>query len=67
MTAFPEQVTEQERTDDFEELCGGVASAQRLFSIWKNCWPPNKVVGFRKRAEQEGFTKAQVDALLELQ
>ncbi len=59
--------TEQERTDAFEELCGGVYNSQRLFSIWKNCWPPNKAASFRKKAEREGFTEAQVSALLGLQ
>lgn len=59
--------TEQERTDAFEELCGGVANSQRLFQIWKNCWPPNKVVSFQKRAKSEGYTDQQINALLELQ
>jgi hypothetical protein len=59
--------TEQDRTDAFEELCGGVANSQRLFQIWKDCWPPNKIASFQKRAKNEGYTDQQIDALLNLQ
>jgi hypothetical protein len=66
-------IDEQERTDAFERACGSIARAQRLHSIYKNTYGngpvygPSKIDRFRRKAEADGFTDAQVNALLLLQ
>lgn len=64
---------EQERTDAFERLCGSIPRAQRLHRIYKDTYGdepvygPSKIHRFRRKAEEDGFTEAQVNALLLLQ
>ncbi|HDL86552.1 MAG TPA: hypothetical protein ENH11_09555 [Candidatus Acetothermia bacterium] len=67
---------EQEATDQFVALCGGAPHADRLSYLWSNSYPgiaagvfdkPSKVDVFKCRAEREGFTTEQVEALLLLQ
>jgi hypothetical protein len=67
--------TEQERTDDYIELCGGQARADQLARIHHTSYPSfrgawqskSRDQVFRERAIVEGFTHGQVTALLELQ
>lgn len=70
---------EQRKTEEFERLCGGVAKAQELFSIYKNSYRrgtnydfamgggASKETVFIKKALARGFTLAQCQALLDLQ
>lgn len=68
--------TEQERTDQFEELCGGSERAFRLLHIWQHeAWPDtnprsdraeSKIKNFRRIAGRAGFTEEQIEAFLEL-
>lgn len=63
---------ERAMTDNFEELCGGVKKAQRLFQLWKNSYSAGtkfdmlygngqtKSQVFEKKAKQEGFTDEQI-------
>jgi hypothetical protein len=72
-------VNEQEQTAAFEQLCGGVEKAQRLFKLWKNSRGygtaydiamgrgRTKEQVFTKRACEEGFTTEQCYALMRLQ
>ena len=70
---------EQRKTEEFERMCGGIAKAQELFSIYKNSYSystnydfamgggaPKETV-FIKKALAKGFTLAQCLALLDLQ
>lgn len=78
MPQYP-NVNEQEQTAAFEKLCGGVQQAQRLFRVYKDSHGTGtaydfamgrgrtKTQVFAKRACTEGFTMAQVNALLALQ
>jgi len=68
-------VDEQAMTDQFENLCGSVARAQRLQHIWNNSYPgisasvwtrPTKVDVFRAKAKREGFAVEQIEAFLQL-
>lgn len=70
--------TEQERTDEFEDLCGGYKRAFRILHIWQHeAWPSGRAhtpgqrresqeAAFRKIAKREGFTEEQIDAFFEL-
>jgi hypothetical protein len=69
---------EQQQTAEFEELCGGVEKAQRLFRLYKECRGYGNaydiVMGrgrtkeqvFRKRACEEGFTVEQANTLIQM-
>jgi hypothetical protein len=70
---------EQQETDDFEELCGGVAKAQRLLHLYQDSYPngtaydflmgrgATKEQVFEAKAKREGFTAQQVNAFRNLQ
>lgn len=67
---------EQERTDEFERLAGGVYAAGRLLDIYKNSYQAHglglfygksKEDVFRARAAAEGYSAEAVEALLRLQ
>ena len=69
---------EQAMTDNFEELCGGVTKAQRLFFLWKHSDATGtkfdmlygvgltKSQVFERHAKREGFTDKQIDAFYNL-
>jgi len=73
-------MTEQERTDDFVRLVGGVRKADRLQWIWNTSYPygteydrvfktgfyKTKEDVFRSRARKEGFSEGQINAFLSL-
>ncbi len=62
---------EQALTDRFEELCGSVDKAQRLFRIWQNAYAhdhPMKQYSltreqvFERQAKSAGYTQQQINA-----
>jgi len=65
---------EHEAHQAFEDLCGGVGPATRLFHLYKNSWssglPHERVTkagAFRKKATRNGWNEDQIEALLALQ
>jgi hypothetical protein len=63
---------EQTKNDRFVKLCGSVAKADRLQSVWNVSFPHGfhdeitREDDFRKKASQEGFTEKQIKAFLDL-
>jgi len=67
---------EQELTSRFEDLCGGVYQAQRLFRLWQNAYAhthPNPRYSktreqvFEAQARNAGFTDEQIKAFYDCQ
>lgn len=66
-------MNEQQRTDEFEALCGGVEKAQRVMSLWNSCYPmatyygvKSKEAVFLARAKREGYSNEIINAFLAL-
>ncbi len=66
---------EQEATDRFEDLCGGVSRAQMLLRLWLYACPgisadvfnkPTKKDVFKCGAKKEGFSDEQIEAFFNL-
>lgn len=62
---------EQAVTDHFEEVCGSVDKAWRLFNIWQNSyahdhpnprWSQTREQVFEARAKDAGYTNEQIQA-----
>ena len=69
-------IDEQEATDRFEQLCGGVSRAQELLRVWQNSYAsPHPIPTYSKSKEEvfwlsamaRGFSDEQIDAFLDLQ
>lgn len=67
--------TEQERQDEFEDLCGGMAKAERLMKVWNDSYPTgmkhsryyhSREDNFRARAKGWGYTDCQIDMFMTL-
>lgn len=58
-------VDEQAMQDQFEDLCGGVARAQRLMHLHQRGFFRSRAA-FVAAAARDGYTEAQCDAFLSL-
>jgi hypothetical protein len=73
MNETEKRMTEAERHQRFEDLCGGPDRAFRLLRIWSNSGPIgsgfstiSKMEVFQSNAKSEDYTNQQINAFLEL-